>query len=156
MQLTQMETLTNSQWLVSIAQMPGVYWTSSGEAALSMERASYVDPIGGIMRSTASGMLSYDDIELSKSFDTVTDWDLIRSLDNFLKEGVYLSASMSPVKRNAGIQLLGNRRIDLENLLVKSLKAPGSIDVSDGKSVSVLSITCSVEYVRFETNKTTD
>ena len=155
-QLKQMETLTNAQWLVSIAEMPGIYWTTASAVELTMERADWVDPIAGLMRKTASGSISYNDITISKSFDTLTDWDLISQLDGYLKNGDYLSGSMSPVKRVGGLELLGNRRIDLENLRVSSFTAPGEIDVASGTTAATLSVTLSVEFIKFENTRTSD
>lgn len=153
-QLLAGDPYTNSNWLVSLAELPGVYWSQSSSIGASANRGSWADPLSGIRRFNQSGAIEYDPITLSKPFmkadsqGETNNWSVIR--DNIIiwfHNGTNLSGALSPVVRGNGIELIGRDSIQLENMKIRSFNFPGDIDIGDGATTSMITVEMSIEYI---------
>lgn len=153
-QLLAGDPYTNSTWLFSLAEMPGVYWSQVSSVGASINRGQWADPISGILRSNKSGATSYNPVTISKPFmredsqGETNNWDVLRNIILWHSRGDNLSGALSPAVRGEGIELIGTNSIQLENMKIQSYNLPGDIDIGDGSQTSMISVELSFEYLR--------
>lgn len=152
--LQDISPIANSDYLITIEGLTGIYWTQFSGVKASYKRATYNDGLSNVTRMTEGGVKEYQNVTISKPYDPVKDQpalDFIKSKEN----GEVFDVRLKPVRRvtnasGATEEVRGTKSWDLSGCRIVSWACADGVDTSDGSKPSMLEIEFSIEEADFK------
>ncbi|MBD2168061.1 hypothetical protein H6G04_27120 [Calothrix membranacea FACHB-236] len=148
MRLQDLSPISNSDFLITIAGLNNIYWTTFSGVKVSYKRASYNDGLSNTTRMAEGGTKEYQPVTVSKPYDPEKDQPAI----DFIKrheDGSIFDLVLRPVKKVTNTQgtdtFRGNKAWYLSGCRISSWSCAEGVDTADGSKVTTLQIEFSIE-----------
>lgn len=151
--LQDINPVSNSDFLITVQGLEGIYWTQFSGVKVSYKRATYSDGLSNLVRTAEGGLKEYEPVTIAKPFDPEKDQPAI----NFIKAregGVIFDVRLRPIKRVTNAQgsndYRGTKAWDLSGCRIANWTCADGVDTSDGNQVVMLQIEFSLESAEFK------
>jgi hypothetical protein len=138
---SRLKPLTQSEYLVTIADVTG-YFTECSGLEETFETSEFSDGLSKRLRKVR-GISQIEDVELTKPFDPEIDGAILELCQEYCELERELTVTIQPIKRCGEIRQYGNKKMTL--LGCKLIGVKGFEVDTTSNDVSTLTITLSVD-----------
>jgi hypothetical protein len=149
--LNNINPISNSDYVIQVTEMKGVYWTEFSGIKASYSRAEYNDGLSQLTRTASGGNKKYETVTISKPYDP--DKDSV--VDQFISDyegGEFFNLNLTPVrfaKGNTGgrseIAATANKGWSLSGCRLLNWSCAEGVDTADGSKTLMYKLEFSVE-----------